>query len=1463
MMRRILFCIASLAFATSAGAALNPLSLDLPPLRYSAQAWAPNDTASTASGRSILAMTGITPWGAIRTYVVWIEPNLSDQPSIARIDSTSIPGVVFGDIDLADYNRDGLIDVAVAGRITSVVDSLASTRTYVYRQTADVNGNPIGFTEEANIRDPRDVAVDSCAVQWVDFDVDGEVDLLVTGRRRDSATESGSTVIRSSSVLYFFRNELDGTTRNFVLDDGIASRTNQIIPVYGGDFDWGDMDADGDPDLVITGLNVTSLQGGGVFRDTLTNIYVNEPPGVLTLSTFADLPGRYDAGVAWGDFNKDGWLDIALAGHAKIPDGGNIVLKVYENLRVRNQANFAEVSIQLDQSSAVAGPVEWIDVDNDGWVDLVAMGKSDAWADGVRYYRNQQNATFDSLETDHGSFPPLTDGAFSIGHLDGNGTVDVITSGHRTDSGVDESAAWLNDRAAPSGDLVTPSLNLSQLTIADNQIIFVWNRPGAYTDDPNITYEVMMYFNAGGLKVLSNRASFQVGAHGSGSAFRLHRSLAPNPSMPVYVRTSAWSQARTLRVQDFVVSLQNIEPVQLGAASWVDVDNDGWADLTVNGYNQGLSPTNRLYLNDEGSLQPVATEDFNMGGLIQGGPSWGDVDGDGYIDVLMTGSQDASNRTTRIHRNLSSGTAGRFSSRVAQYTDETLPRLTGSRAAMGDIDNDGDIDAVVTGVESATPITYLIVNQGVDELGVLQVDVDTLRLGLADLDPDDPNYSVKGADGLFDGWLSLHDIDQDGDLDLTVQGNVDANLDDGDNGAWNNYMGGYLVVYRNDGARQFSPWHVWDGANVVTEIPVGSSLLDQLGSGQHAWVDVDDDGDPDLVAIGYSSVSTERVLIGHDWDASALRTYENIGAGELSMKQAFDGLYHASITVADVDNDNDADLVVSGYDDHGTGWSGLPEGDPIIRYYINDGSGTFAFEDIGLFSNSAGYADGAVRFADMDHDNDLDLIANGLKGLGQGKWVPESRLYSNTSSNSGLFVNTPPSMPTDLVAAVDTTDAVTLSWSPSIDQSSLTYTMRVGTTFGGHEIRPGVEAVGQGGLGYVTSARLSNLADGEYDWAVQAVDAGFLRSSWSISESFIIDTTPPRVAGIEGDTLGVSLSGALELRVDLDDALTGVDTLDAANIAVQVELPGDDPADVVFAEWAPGDVWVGEVSLSVSRFLSEPMTVSISGVSDQRGNPMPDTTFSKQLTSPAVTIVTENLGGTIQNAARTIELYFPPNTFSSDVGVALVERDLAELPAGPSGASPIGVVAQFEPDVSGLTFQRPVVLKMSYDAAAQAGAVHVFRLSGTSWAYVGGNPDAAGSTVSTSITEFGTYALFEADGSTNIETLSDLKCVPRVFSPGVDVFREPAALSGKAAITFSVAQADAGGTATVMVYNRAGRLVRKLDDEAVASGSNSIEWDGRDDGNDVVPSGLFIVVVEIGGTQGTQTVVVLDKYARP
>ena len=134
------------------------------------------------------------------------------------------------------------------------------------------------FTESPDIQLNR---LTHIAAAWVDYNMDGHLDFLLTGLN--------DTV----PVSEIYRNKGDGS---FSLQTQIS-----LTGFMNASIDWGDFDNDGDPDILIA---------GNTGEEVITTIYTNNGDNTFTEFTETTLPGVINGSVAWGDCDNDGDLDI-------------------------------------------------------------------------------------------------------------------------------------------------------------------------------------------------------------------------------------------------------------------------------------------------------------------------------------------------------------------------------------------------------------------------------------------------------------------------------------------------------------------------------------------------------------------------------------------------------------------------------------------------------------------------------------------------------------------------------------------------------------------------------------------------------------------------------------------------------------------------------------------------------------------------------------------------------------------------------------------------------------------------------------------------------------------------------------------------------------------------------------------------------------------------------------------------
>jgi hypothetical protein len=148
---------------------------------------------------------------------------------------------------------------------------------------------------------------------------------------------------------------------NFVHSVGQRSR---LLPEdMGSGLAWGDFDNDGFPDLYV--VNQCGAYGSGRLDGPGNRLYHNNGNGTftdVTESSGLELV-HFGMGAYWGDYDNDGLLDLFVTGV-----GG---CKLYHNEgtgRFRDVTRESGVHDTLWSSGAV-----WVDFDCDGWLDLYVL----------------------------------------------------------------------------------------------------------------------------------------------------------------------------------------------------------------------------------------------------------------------------------------------------------------------------------------------------------------------------------------------------------------------------------------------------------------------------------------------------------------------------------------------------------------------------------------------------------------------------------------------------------------------------------------------------------------------------------------------------------------------------------------------------------------------------------------------------------------------------------------------------------------------------------------------------------------------------------------------------------------------------------------------------------------------------------------------------------------------------------
>ena len=204
-------------------------------------------------------------------------------------------------------------------------------------------------------------------VAWGDYDGDGDDDLFLV-----AAGGPLDLPPAEWSPCRLYENLGDG-----------AFRTVDSFPdlrILGMGAAWGDADADGDPDLVVSGYRALRL-----FR--------NEGEGRFVEDVSLSAPEGYWAGVSWADFDRDRDLDLYLAGYVRYEEPESEERRVSQqygaavpytlnpasfeperNLLFENRGDgsFEEMALYYGVSNPAGRSLGalWHDLDDDGRIDL-------------------------------------------------------------------------------------------------------------------------------------------------------------------------------------------------------------------------------------------------------------------------------------------------------------------------------------------------------------------------------------------------------------------------------------------------------------------------------------------------------------------------------------------------------------------------------------------------------------------------------------------------------------------------------------------------------------------------------------------------------------------------------------------------------------------------------------------------------------------------------------------------------------------------------------------------------------------------------------------------------------------------------------------------------------------------------------------------------------------------------------
>jgi hypothetical protein len=339
-------------------------------------------------------------------------------------DNTNLFENTLNGTEFTDKNRDGVIDI---------VSSSDSVKFFSY-----INDN---WTQLQCVMPTAN------KVLCKDMDNDGDIDYLLT--RWDW--------FNSQNCYNYLIQETDS---NYLITDlGYSDVQIQSISVV-------DIENDLDYDIVFSGWRV-----GWYF---ITKLLKNQN-GVFTEQAL-QIPGLYGSSMDWGDYDNDGDLDLLINGSVNFTYT-DILTKVYKN--TGGTLIDAEINLIPEYNK----PVKWLDLNNDGYLDI-QIGNS--------FYHQNNGVFIHSIQ----QIPQGTTCDF-----DDDGDWDILSD--EIISGFWKSILYVNNMCISQNSIPSAPEELTT-NITGDKVFFNWNHAtDSETPWPGLFYNLRVGTTQGGCQVVS------------------------------------------------------------------------------------------------------------------------------------------------------------------------------------------------------------------------------------------------------------------------------------------------------------------------------------------------------------------------------------------------------------------------------------------------------------------------------------------------------------------------------------------------------------------------------------------------------------------------------------------------------------------------------------------------------------------------------------------------------------------------------------------------------------------------------------------------------------------------------------------------------------------------------------------------------------------------------------------------
>ncbi len=350
------------------------------------------------------------------------------------------------------------------------------------------------------------------------------------------------------------------------------------------------------------------------------------------------LKGVLGSSVAFSDVDGDGDNDVLITGYNSSEE---MIAKLYIN---DGTGSFLEMT-DIPFVGVAHGSVNFSDVDGDGDNDVLMTGRTSSGLGRIsKLYINDGTGNFSEMTGT--LFEGTQNGSVAFSDVDGDGDDDVLISGRLQDER--KSKLYINDGTGNFSEMMnTPFEGLDSGSIAFSDIDGDGDNDVLITGDKSHFEPISKLYNNDGAGNFSE--------------------MTDTP----------------------------FENVENGSVAFSDIDRDGDNDLLITGLSDRILPNghkekiSKLYRNDgAGNFSEITSTHFD--GVSSSSVAFSDVDGDGDNDVLITGSNNSFEFSSKLYHNHGNGD-------FSEMRGHPFANIQSGSVAFSDIDGDGDKDLLISG----------------------------------------------------------------------------------------------------------------------------------------------------------------------------------------------------------------------------------------------------------------------------------------------------------------------------------------------------------------------------------------------------------------------------------------------------------------------------------------------------------------------------------------------------------------------------------------------------------------------------------------------------------------------------------------------------------------------------------------------------------------------------------------------